>query len=95
MANRTLKQLAQEALDVQNACNLTGILGSFRYAVLELRDLLEGGGGDSHLANNHPVDHHPIVQLWADKVSSLTGTQTLGTREVLQAYAEVRKILAS
>jgi hypothetical protein len=41
---KTLPQLAQEALDVQDACNLTGVALSFSRAMCDLRSHV--GGGD-------------------------------------------------
>ena len=60
---KTLKQLAQEALDVQNASNLVGVINGMARAVAELRETL----GDWTAADNHP-----IVKLWTDKIAHLT-----------------------
>lgn len=81
---RTLKQLAQEALDVQNACNLTGVLHSFAKAASELRQILNVG--------NDEAANHPIMKLWSDKVASLTGTQTWTVHSIVRAYKEVQAI---
>lgn len=66
----TMKQLAREALDVQNACNLSGVVHGFSRAISHLRALLPDAGTDE-------INHHPICILWADKISSLTGTQAI------------------
>ena len=63
---KTLKQLAQEALDVQNACNLSGVAHSFARAMTDLAD--HGIHGDAR-------NTHPISVLWADKIAHLTRTQ--------------------
>ena len=66
--SKTLQQLAQEAILVQDACNLRGVLRSFHEASLSLGRLPECTGTDW-------VNTHPIMVLYADKVSSLTHLQ--------------------
>lgn len=65
---RTLKELAQEALGVQNACNPLGISRSYGEAMLALRDALQAANlpnGTDDLCN------HPIARLWAAKIVEL------------------------
>lgn len=69
--SRTLSDLAREALDVQNACNLSGVVLSFGRSIVRLRRLLESEGG----GGTNETNQHPISQLWADKIASLTHTQ--------------------
>jgi hypothetical protein len=65
MANvRTLRDLASEALAVQDACNLSGVLFGWAQALCDLRRIDPQGAYDK--AHWHTV-------LWADKVASLTG----------------------
>lgn len=71
---RTLAQLAQEALDVQDACNLTGVALSFSRAMCDLRTLV--GGGDSLRA-------HPVTVLWMDKLMDM-----IGRVDTMTAYAK-------
>lgn len=61
---RPLGALAQEALDVQDACNLSGVALGFGRAMVELRHHV--GGGD-------PLRTHPITVLWMDKLADMTG----------------------
>lgn len=61
---KTLKELAQESLDVQNASNLVGVAGGMVRVISELRQIL--GSWDE-------ADTHPITKLWVDKLASLTG----------------------
>lgn len=65
---KTLQQHAQDALDVQNACNLSGVVYSLATCVGDLweeaRRLKKGTDW---------VNQHPIVQMYVDKLSSLTG----------------------
>lgn len=79
---RTWKQLAQGALDVQDACNLSGVVHSFSKVVTEVRDLLESEGPYS----TDTINYHPVCRLYADKIAHLTGTQTIGNDSVLEAY---------
>jgi hypothetical protein len=67
--NRTMADLAREALQVQNACNLSGVVHSFSRAITRLRVLLEaeGKGGTAN------INHHPICQAWASKIVDLSG----------------------
>lgn len=74
---RTLKELAKEALDVQNACNLSGVAHGFARA---MSDLME------HTKGTDERNTHPIAILWADKIAHLTGTQDLGNPTVMRAY---------
>ena len=65
---RPLKELAREALAVQDACNLSGVVHGFSRAMTDLRANSPELGTDA-------LNHHPIAVLWADKVAHLTGTQ--------------------
>ena len=59
---RSMKELAREALDVQNASNLTAVAKSFAAAMVRLRRL--GNGDDQRF--------HPITILWVSKISDLS-----------------------
>lgn len=87
---RTWKELAQEALDVQNASNLSGVSKSFAEVVREVRTRLEveSKGG------NRELHSHPIIQLWADKIASLTNTQN-NVSWTTSAYDAVHKMAES
>ena len=74
---RTLAELAREALAVQDACNLSGVVHGFARAMSDLCEFVPNTG---------ERNHHPIAVLWADKVAHLTDTQTLGHDRVLAAY---------
>jgi hypothetical protein len=76
--SKTLKQLAQEALDVQNACNLSGVVHGFSRAMSDLCALVPNTG---------ERNTHPIAILWADKIAHLTGTQDIGNDKVMKAYS--------
>lgn len=76
--SKTLKQLAQEALDVQNACNLSGVAQSFARVMIDLGE---------HTKGTDERNTHPVAILWADKIAHLTGTQDLGNSAVTKAYS--------
>lgn len=83
---RTIVDLAREALSVQDACNLSGVVHSYARAVSRLRALLPDAGTEA-------INQHPICQLWADKCSSLAGVQAqLGAAWVVVAYRAVREL---
>lgn len=67
-----LQRAARTALDVQNACNLTGVLHSFLAAAQAVRTESDrlGKGTDW-------INQHPICFMFADKIGSLVGTQSL------------------
>lgn len=62
--NRSIQELAREALQVQDACNLSGIVLAWGRAICRLRQLIPGGTDD--------INQHHINVLWADKVNDLT-----------------------
>jgi hypothetical protein len=66
---RTLKELAQEALDVQNASNILGITRSYAIALVDLRAALtaEGKPSGSDDLNKHPINH-----MWLFKIADLS-----------------------
>lgn len=63
----------QKALDVQSACNLTGVLHSMLDAAQKVR--AEGGTWD-----------HPVLRLYAEQVSFLTGGSSMESYQ--QAYKQ-------
>lgn len=81
--NRTLKELAQEAIAVQDACNLSGVILSWSNNISRLRKLMQG-------SPTNEINFHPINVLFASKVASLTGAEN-GLLFV-DAYNEVMKI---
>jgi hypothetical protein len=84
--SETLRKLAQDALDVQNACNLGGVLEGFVRAKEALCGLPENTG-TGWLRN------HPVMVAWADKVASLTGVQELGSEAATRAFNDLHEIV--
>lgn len=77
---KTLEQLYRDAIDVQSASNLTGVVHGFSRAMTDLRALFPEEGTNF-------FNTHPISVLWADKIKSLTGDDFSG------AYTEAKKAL--
>ena len=61
---RTIKELAQEAIGVQDACNLSGLVHGWSKAITELREQCPGAGTDT-------INTHPINVMWASKCRDL------------------------
>lgn len=85
---RTMADLAREALNVQDACNLSGVVHGFSRSITRLRVLLREQGNES----TDTVNEHPICQLWADKIASLAGVQDVGTVAYSRAYQTVKAL---
>ena len=79
---KTLKQLADEAMRVQDACNLSGVVHSFSRAITDLRACLPEASTDT-------INGHPICVVWADKIAHLTGTQGDSIDVVSASYRAV------
>lgn len=80
---RTIKELAAEALAVQDACNLTAVSSSFARSMGELAQ---------HVPGTFEMASHPISRVWSDKISSLTRTQALGNSVTAKAFADVERM---
>ena len=78
---RTMKDLCQEALDVQDACNLSGVVHSFSRTITELRTLVEQEPGFS----TDKLNRHPVCVMFSSKIASLTGSE--GYTNFKEAYA--------
>lgn len=70
---RTWKELATEALQVQDASNLVGVVQSFALIIREVSYRLdsEGKGGSTN------VWQHPVCVLYSNKISSLTSSDSV------------------
>jgi len=83
---RTLKELAQEALDVQDACNLSGVAQGFAQAMIDLRRECPGASTDWY-------NQHWISKLWADKINDLA--RCYDSDVMAEAYEKVYRITRS
>jgi hypothetical protein len=66
--SRTIEQLAQEALNVQNACNLSGVVHSFSSVISDLWLI-----ANQNNQGTKWINEHPISILFADKIAQLVG----------------------
>jgi hypothetical protein len=67
----TLKEAAQSALDVQNACNPSGVIKALAGPVLDaLWEQANKTGSGSRWVGNHP-----IVRMYLYKIGELTGLE--------------------
>jgi hypothetical protein len=90
---KPLWQLAQEAIDMQDACNLSGVVHSWHRSISDLR--LHGRAHPTLVTGTAWLNEHPINRLFASKVHDLTG---MGLSESLQfglAYEECKQLVAS
>ena len=78
---KALKKAAQDALAVQDACNLSGVVHAFSRAMSVIRE--DTNGTDE-------ANTHPIAILFADKIADLTGSPGMaGFGEACQACADI------
>ena len=66
---RTLKELAEEALQVQNASNILGITNSYAKALVDLRAALTAEGKP---CGTDDIAKHPINHMWLFKITELS-----------------------
>lgn len=64
-----MERLARDAINVQDACNLSGVTRSFAQAMSDLRRIIPDKGTDFY-------NTHPIAIMYSDKIASLTGSNT-------------------
>lgn len=84
----TSQQIAQSALDVQTACNLSGVAQSFARVMLAIRALPDCTGTDY-------TNRHPAARLYADQIMYLSGGGTGADGETYRAaYAACERLAA-
>lgn len=69
---RPIQVLAKEALDVQDACNLSGVVHAFSRAITQLREILSA----EEKFSTDKLNQHPICVLYSSKIASLTGSES-------------------
>lgn len=84
---RTLQELAKEAMDIQDACNLHGLVQGWARSVKELKKLLEAAG----ITNTDQINQHPINKMWADKLADLSKSRE--DSGVLDSYSRVTRLM--
>lgn len=83
---RSLSSLAAEAIQVQDACNLSGVAHAFSRALDHLWAHARDG--------NHGTDwvnRHPITIAWVDKLAQLAGCQSTSDA-AWNAHREVSRL---
>jgi hypothetical protein len=68
-----VRQAARDALQVQDACNVSGVARSYVEALMALRMELQLGTKE--------LARHPISVLFAHKLASLAGIEPLGVSD--------------
>ena len=86
---KTLKELAQEAIDVQDGCNLSGIVHGWHRAMEMLCSILRE---NPQFKGTDEINQHPINQLWASKVHCLTRMGLSDDEAFAKAYDECKKL---
>ena len=85
---KTMQDVAKDALLVQNACNLSGVVHSFSAAVTVLREQRDCTGSNW-------VNQHPVSVLFTVQIASLAGVPTdLSLTDYAKAYEECEKLAA-
>jgi hypothetical protein len=82
---KTMKELAQMALDVQDSINLSRVIHSWTEVISALRGLLPNADMDT-------IRMHPINKLFAAKVIELTWIGITRQDRYEQAYVECEQL---
>lgn len=87
---RTIKELAAEALLVQDASNLKGIVAGFHRALCDLDvALLERAGAGCNIVS---LRQHPIVRLWISKINDMTFGDSTSLDDYHDATVECERL---
>ena len=78
---RSLKQLAKEAIEVQDACNINAVARGMTRAMDDLRELHKGQSFGSD-----ELRQHPVTRLWAHKLADLANMADFGSDLYGHAY---------
>jgi len=66
---RTIKDIAAEALYIQDAVNLSAVVHAFERAITDVKQIMREQG---KTLSTMQICEHPIFILYASKISSLT-----------------------
>lgn len=80
----TFQQLAVRALQIQDACNPSGVAHSLAETIVELKTL--GVGSTEDICN------HPVVKLMAHKMADLCGMSTWDQGTYDSAYTDCTEL---
>jgi len=87
---RTIKQLAEEALRIQDASNLPGVLYTWNESIRRLMRIVNLNSEELHV--------HPINVMFCNKINHLCGTASttpVYREKVLNALDAVNKLATS
>jgi hypothetical protein len=73
------KKLASDAIGVQNACNLSGVVHAFSRAFETLWDRARESGQGTNWVNNHPISI-----LFSTQIAFLSGTSVIGCEDQMK-----------
>lgn len=76
----------EEAIQVQDACNLSGVVHSFSRVVSKVREQLCIDTGGKYSTDD--VNQHPICKMYAEKILHLAGECSMDTFSECQEQAE-------
>ncbi len=85
----TLAELAETALQVQDACNLSGVVHSWSKVVSALWDHAHAGTLEH---NTGTVNTHPINVLFVDKLAQLAGHYIPYNERYSESYAACKEL---
>ena len=81
--NERMKRHCRDAIQVQDACNLSGVANSMGEAMSDLWAMARALGKGTDWVNNHP-----ICRLYASKIAHLTGMFASANTVAFHAEAE-------
>ena len=64
---KTIKELSQDSIDVQDACNGIAVVNGLSRLMTNLKE--------SGVKSTYALNTHPLVTLWLDKLASLNKSQ--------------------
>ena len=80
---KTLKQLAEDAIQMQDACNGYAIANAYGKTMSDLREALKEAGEPT---DTDALRNHPINRMWASKIHDLAGMGLSDTDRYSEAY---------
>lgn len=67
-------ELIQQSWDVQNACNLSGVVHSFAQSITRLREIFEDRRKHTDFKySTNDINQHIMTKLYVSKLLSLSG----------------------
>lgn len=87
---KTMQELAKDAMQVQDACNLSGVVHGWSRA---MKDLIQNLRDSGQYTGTDQINSHPINRMWASKVHDLTGLGLSDTKTFSDAFDEVLTLI--